>query len=318
MGVPIAPLGLLVAVETLPDIFRTVGNVTMDLAVTATVAARGAAAHLDEGDALHRRNAMKYRTLGDGLDGLRARPRLHADGRDIDTGMYGAADDDESIATIHRAIDLGVTFFDTAEVYGPYSNEELLGRGDQGQARRAGHRDQVRLHDRRRQCAAPIGSPANIRKVVRGSLQRLGIDMIDLFYQHRVDPDVPIEETVGAMASWSQEGKVRHIGLSEAGAEHAAPRRSGRIRSPRCRANIRCGSAMSRTKSCRCCRELGIGFVPYQPARPRFPDRADHAAATSSPRATSGATTRAIRTKISRAIWRSVDASSSKSPRGTA
>jgi aryl-alcohol dehydrogenase-like predicted oxidoreductase len=134
-------------------------------------------------------------------------------------GTYGAngLDDSESIRTIHRAIELGVTLIDTAEIYGPFSNEELVGRAIKGK------RDQVVL-------ATKFGlvshagqgpwnvdsSPANIRTAVEGSLKRLGTDHIDLYYQHRVDPNTPIEETVGTLAELVAEGKVRHLGLSEA------------------------------------------------------------------------------------------------------
>ncbi|GGY54127.1 hypothetical protein GCM10010342_47180 [Streptomyces anulatus] len=134
-------------------------------------------------------------------------------------GLTGARSDDaESIRTIHRAIDLGVTLIDTAEIYGPYINEDLVGQALKG------HRDQVVL-------ATKFGmidhggagawnlnsSPANIRTSVEGSLKRLGTDHIDLYYQHRVDPKTPIEETAGAVAELIAEGKVRHFGLSEAG-----------------------------------------------------------------------------------------------------
>src|SRR6476659_5676231 len=127
------------------------------------------------------------------------------------------SDDAESIRTIHRALDLGVNLIDTAEIYGPYVNEELVGRAIKGR------RDEVVL-------ATKFGlvshagdgpwnldsSPANIRTAVEGSLQRLGTDRIDLYYQHRVDPNTPIEDTVGALAELIAEGKVRHVGLSEA------------------------------------------------------------------------------------------------------
>jgi aryl-alcohol dehydrogenase-like predicted oxidoreductase len=135
------------------------------------------------------------------------------------TGTYGAddLDDAESIRTIHRAIDLGVTLIDTAEIYGPFTNEELVGRALKGK------RDQVVL-------ATKFGfvshagegawhidsSPANVRAAVEGSLKRLGTDHIDLYYQHRVDPNTPIEDTVAALAELVAEGKIRHIGLSEA------------------------------------------------------------------------------------------------------
>jgi aryl-alcohol dehydrogenase-like predicted oxidoreductase len=132
-------------------------------------------------------------------------------------GYTGAGSDDaESIRTIHRALELGVTFIDTAEVYGPYTNEELVGQALKGR------RDEVVV-------ATKFGfishtgrdgldsSPASIRAAVEGSLRRLGTDYIDLYYQHRVDPNTPIEDTVGALGELVAEGKIRHIGLSEAG-----------------------------------------------------------------------------------------------------
>jgi aryl-alcohol dehydrogenase-like predicted oxidoreductase len=135
--------------------------------------------------------------------------------------FYGSRDDDESIATIHRALELGVTFIDTSDVYGPHTNEELVGRAI------AGRRDEVVLatkfgivRDQNDPAARGInGRPEYVREAVDGSLRRLQTDHIDLYYQHRVDPQTPIEETVGAMSELVQEGKVRFIGLSEAGAE---------------------------------------------------------------------------------------------------
>jgi aryl-alcohol dehydrogenase-like predicted oxidoreductase len=131
---------------------------------------------------------------------------------------YGATDSDESIATIHRAIELGVTFLDTAELYGPHTNEELLGKA------LAGRRDEVVIATKfgvLRNADGPAGreydgTPANIRRSIEGSLKRLGTDHVDLYYKHRIDPDTPIEETVGALAELVTEGKVRYIGLSEA------------------------------------------------------------------------------------------------------
>jgi aryl-alcohol dehydrogenase-like predicted oxidoreductase len=134
------------------------------------------------------------------------------------SGSYGAAPDEaESVRTIHRALELGVTLLDTAEVYGPYHNEELVGRAIKGR------RDQVVLATKfgfishtGREAGRLDSSPASVRAAVEGSLTRLGTDYIDLCYQHRVDPDTPIEDTVGALAGLVAEGKVRHIGLSEA------------------------------------------------------------------------------------------------------
>ena len=132
---------------------------------------------------------------------------------------YGVPDDAESVATIHRALELGVTFFDTAEVYGPFTNETLVGRALEGR------RDRVVLATK---FGWEIGTsarggldsrPAHIREAVEGSLRRLRTDRIDLLYQHRVDPTVPIEEVIGVMADLVREGKVRYLGLSEAGVE---------------------------------------------------------------------------------------------------
>src|SRR5215210_4695674 len=127
------------------------------------------------------------------------------------SAFYGARDDEESVATIHRALDLGVNFLDTAELYGPYANEELVGRAI------AGRRDEVVLATKfgvRVDPDDPMkrtldGSPENVRRSIEGSLKRLGTDRVDLYYQHRIDPNTPIEETVGAMAALVQEGKVR-------------------------------------------------------------------------------------------------------------
>jgi aryl-alcohol dehydrogenase-like predicted oxidoreductase len=137
----------------------------------------------------------------------------------MSTAYSGAGSDDaESIRTIHRALELGVTLIDTAEIYGPYVNEELVGRAI------ADRRDQVVLATKFGMVShagdgpgALDSSPANIRVAVEGSLTRLGVDHIDLYYQHRVDPSTPIEETVGALADLVAEGKIRHVGLSEAG-----------------------------------------------------------------------------------------------------
>jgi aryl-alcohol dehydrogenase-like predicted oxidoreductase len=135
--------------------------------------------------------------------------------------FYGAADDTESVATIHRALDLGVTFLDTSDAYGPHTNEQLVGRAI------ADRRDAVVLATKFGLVRDPDdptkrgvdGRPEYVRAAAEGSLKRLGVETIDLYYQHRVDPDVPIEETVGAMAELVAEGKVRALGLSEAGAD---------------------------------------------------------------------------------------------------
>src|SRR2546430_3451264 len=142
------------------------------------------------------------------------------------SGYYdiGAGSDAESIRAIHRALDLGVTHLDTAEIYGPFRNEELVGRAIKGR------RDQVVLATKFGLVSHSGGgpgnidsSPANVRAAVEGSLKRLATDHIDLYYQHRVDPKTPIEDTAGALATLVAEGKVRYIGLSEAGAETIRP-----------------------------------------------------------------------------------------------
>ena len=141
------------------------------------------------------------------------------------SAFYGSTDEGEAIATIHRALELGVNFLDTAQLYGPLTNEELVGRAIKGR------RDEYVIatkFSRRMDSATPgemstvgplDGSPEWVRSSIEGSLQRLGVDHVDLYYQHRVDPNVPIEETVGAMAELVAEGKVLHLGLSEAAPE---------------------------------------------------------------------------------------------------
>lgn len=178
--------------------------------------------------------------------------------------MYGAVDLDEALATIHRALDLGVTFFDTAEIYGPYINEELLGRA---LGRRRGEAVIATKFGFRIVDGKPMGvdsRPENVRAVTEASLKRLGTDHIDLLYQHRVDPSVPIEETVGAMGEMVREGKVRFLGLSEAGP----------VTIRRAHATHPISALQSEwslwergveAEIAPLCVELGIGFVPYSP-----------------------------------------------------
>ncbi len=207
---------------------------------------------------------MKYRTLGQGLKvsaiGIGCMPMIR--GGNI---TYGAdADPDEAIKTIHRAIDLGVTFFDTAQIYGPFQNEELVGEAIKGKrdglviATKFGFRfDGNRI-------IGVDGSAANARNAVEGSLKRLGIDTIDLFYQHRVDPSVPIEDTVGGMAELVKEGKVRHIALSEAGPETL--RRAAAVHPiAALQSEYSLWERDVEEEILPVCRELGIGFVPYSP-----------------------------------------------------
>jgi aryl-alcohol dehydrogenase-like predicted oxidoreductase len=173
--------------------------------------------------------------------------------------------DAESIRTIQRALDLGVTHIDTAEIYGPYANEELVGRAIEGR------RDDVVLATKfglvSHAGAGPDvfdSSPANVRAAVEGSLRRLGTDRIDLYYQHRVDPDTPIEETVGAVAELVAEGKVRHIGLSEAGPDTI--RRAHAVHPiAALQTEYSLWTRDPEAGLLPLLRELGIGFVPYSP-----------------------------------------------------
>jgi aryl-alcohol dehydrogenase-like predicted oxidoreductase len=207
---------------------------------------------------------MKHRTLGQGLEvsalGLGLMPMAG-----VGRNMYGAAEEGESIATIQRAIELGVTFFDTAEIYGPNLNEELLGRALQGQPRdRLVIATKFGFRIENGAMAGVDSSPANIRRACEGSLKRLGIDVIDLYYQHRVDPNVPIEETVGAMAELVREGKVRFLGLSE-----AAPDTIRRAAAVHPIAALQSEYSLwergVEEDILPVCRELGIGLVPYSP-----------------------------------------------------
>jgi len=179
----------------------------------------------------------------------------------------GGTDDGESIRTIHRALDLGVTFFDTAEVYGPYVNEELVGRALAGRWDRVVIATKFGMLSHR---GADEGTrtfdshPDNIRAALDGSLRRLGTDHVDLYYQHRVDPNVPIEDTVGALADLVQAGKIRHIGLSEASA--ATIRRAHAVHPVTAlQSEYSLWTRDPEAEVLPALRELGIGLVPFSP-----------------------------------------------------
>lgn len=180
--------------------------------------------------------------------------------------FYGGRDDEESIATLHAALDQGVTLIDTADMYGPHTNEELVGKAI------AGRRQQVFLatkfgvvrdtdnpHSR-----GVDGSPDYVRRSVEGSLRRLGVEHIDLYYQHRIDPRVPIEDTVGEMARLVDEGKVRYLGLSEAAPETL--RRAHRVHPiTALQMEYSLWTRDAEQSMLSTCRELGVGFVAYSP-----------------------------------------------------
>jgi aryl-alcohol dehydrogenase-like predicted oxidoreductase len=206
---------------------------------------------------------MKYRTLGHVLEvsaiGIGCMPMIRNGNI-----TYGTATEDESIRAIHEAIDLGVTFFDTAEMYGPFQNEELVGEAIRGRRDGVVIATKFAMRWNGDDMAGLDGSPANARRAVEGSLKRLNVETIDLFYQHRVDPNVPIEETVGGMGELVSEGKVRFLGLSEAGPD-TLRRAAATHPITALQSEYSLWERDVEDEILPICREHDIGFVPYSP-----------------------------------------------------
>jgi aryl-alcohol dehydrogenase-like predicted oxidoreductase len=204
---------------------------------------------------------MKHAKLA-GLDV--ARIGLGAMG--MSAAYTGAGSDDaESVRTIHRALELGVTLIDTAEIYGPYTNEELVGRALKGRREKVVLATKFGMISHTGRGPGTLdSSPENIRTAIEGSLRRLDMDYIDLYYQHRVDRDTPIEDTIGALAELVAEGKVRHIGLSEAGVDTI--RRANTVHPiTALQSEYSLWTRDPEARVLPLLRELGIGFVPYSP-----------------------------------------------------